>query len=124
MIKLKQQLTLFYKSRSIFNSYMIKSKHILLYLIILRLITFIFNKNIVQFKDWNIYNINYISFIFNGVLLYITYVKFNIMVRVISFIKSIKYFYNQIKLNRIKNLKMIILLFIKYIFNDNLSIIY
>jgi hypothetical protein len=46
MIKLKQQLTLFYRSRSIFNSYMIKSKHILLYLIILMLATFIFNKNI------------------------------------------------------------------------------
>jgi hypothetical protein len=121
MIKLKQQLTLFYRSRSIFNSYMIKSKHILLYLIILMLITFIFNKNIVQFKDLNIYNINYISFIFNGVLLYITYVKFNILVRVISFIKSIKYFYNQIKLNRIKNIKSIAIYY--YLLNTFLMVI-
>lgn len=124
MIKLKQQLTLFYRSRSIFNSYMIKSKHILLYLIILMLATFIFNKNIAIFKDLNIYNVYHISAIFNLVLIYITYVKFNILVRGVSFIKSIKYFYNQIKLNRIKNIKTIILLFIKYIFNDNLSTIY
>src|ERR1700679_3418921 len=97
MIKLKQQITLFYNSRSIFNSFMIKNKYILIYLIFLMLITVIFNKNIIQFKDLNIYNINYISFIFNVVLLYITYVKFNIMVRCLSFINSIKYFYNQIK---------------------------
>jgi hypothetical protein len=115
MIKLKQQITLFYNSRSIFNSFMIKNKYILIYLIFLMLITVIFNKNIIQFKDLNIYNINYISFIFNVVLLYITYVKFNIMVRCLSFINSIKYFYNQIKINKIKNIKSII--FYYYIFN-------
>lgn len=121
MIKLKQQLTLLYFSRSIFNSYMIKSKHILLYLIILMLATFIFNKNIVIFKDLNIYNIYHISAIFNIVLIYITYIKFNILVRGVSFIKSIKYFYNQIKLNRIKNLKMIILYY--YLLNTFLMVI-
>jgi hypothetical protein len=121
MIKLKQQLTLFYYSRSIFNSYMIKSKYIFLYLINLMLITFIFNKNIIQFKDLNFYNVYHISAIFNVVLIYITYVKFNILVRGVSFIKSIKYFYNQIKLNRIKNLKMIILYY--YLLNTFLMII-
>lgn len=79
------------------------------------LITVIFNKNINQFKDLKFYNIIYISFIFNGVLLYITYVKFNIMVRCLSFIKRINFFYNQIKLNKIKFIKSII--FYYYIFN-------
>jgi len=121
MIQLKQQLINFYNSRNIFNSFMIKIKYILIYLLVLMLFTVIFNKNILQFKDLNIYNINYISFIFIGVLIYITYVKFNIMVRCLSFLKSINYFYNQIKLNRIKNIKSIILYY--YIINIFLMIV-
>ena len=91
------------------------TKYIIIYLMFLILITVIFNKNINQFKDLKFYNIIYISFIFNGVLLYITYVKFNIMVRCLSFIKRINFFYNQIKLNKIKFIKSII--FYYYIFN-------
>lgn len=121
MILLKQQLIYFYKSRLIFNTYIIKNNYILILLLILILITFLFNKNIIYFKDLNIYNINYISFIFNCVLLYITYVKFNIMVRCLTFLKSIKYFYNLIKLNRIKNINSIILYY--YLFNTFLMLI-
>jgi hypothetical protein len=115
MTQFNQQLLNFYKSRTIFNSFMIKNKYILIYLIILMLITLIFNRNIDSFKDLNIYNSHYISIMFNFVLVYITYIKFNILVRCLSFLKSIIYFYNQIILSRIKNIKSIALYY--YIFN-------
>jgi hypothetical protein len=113
--QLKQQLLNFYKSRSIFNGYMVKNKYMILSFFILILITFIFNKNIKYFKDLDIYEFNILTVILSLVIFYLIYIKFNIMVRIISLFKSIPYFYKNIKLNKIKDIKIIALYY--YIFN-------
>src|ERR1700679_1829216 len=103
--QLKQQLLNFYKSRSIFNSYIIKNKFMLITFFLLILITFIFNKNINYFKDLDIYEINTLTIILSFVTFYLIYIKFNIMVRMISLVKSIPYFFKNIKLKKITDIK-------------------
>ena len=113
--QLKQQLLNFYKSRSILNSYIIKNKFMLITLVLLILITFIFNKNLNYFKDLDIYEINTLTIILFFVTFYIIYIKFNIMVRMIYLVKSIPYFVKNIKLNKITDIKIICLYY--YLFN-------
>jgi hypothetical protein len=113
--QLKQQLLNFYKSRSIFNSYIIKNKFMLITFFLLILITFIFNKNINYFKDLDIYEINTLTIILSFVTFYLIYIKFNIMVRMISLVKSIPYFFKNIKLKKITDIKIICLYY--YLFN-------
>nr|YP_009739415.1 hypothetical protein [Tricholoma flavovirens]QIC20259.1 hypothetical protein [Tricholoma flavovirens] len=112
---LSKQLNHFYKSRSIFNGYIIKNKYLILSLLILTLITFIFNKNIYYFKGLNFYEVNSFTIILYIVLFYSIYIKFSIMIRIISLFRSINYFYYNIRFNIIKNIKTIALYY--YIFN-------
>jgi len=115
MKQLKKQLTFFYKSRLIFNTIIINNKYILILLLILMLITFIFNKNINSFKGLNIYEVNSLTIILYFVLFYLIYIKLNIMMRIISLFRSIKYFYYNIRLKIVKDIKIIALYY--YIFN-------
>lgn len=118
---LKQQLYIFYKSRTIFSGFIIKNKYVILYLVFLTLITFIFNKNVNSFKGLNFYEINHLTIILYFVILYSIYIKFSIILRIFSLIKSFKFFYVNLSLNLIKDIKIIALYY--YIFNSFFIII-
>jgi uncharacterized membrane protein YhaH (DUF805 family) len=107
MAKLKQHLLKFLKSRTIFNGYIFKNRFLLLSLFFLIVITFIFNNSIQYFKDINIHDYNLLNMLLIFVMIYLTFIKFNILVRVVSIFKSIIFFYKSNKLNKIKDLKII-----------------
>lgn len=112
---LSKQLHHIYKSRSIFSGYIIKNKYLILSLIILTLITFIFNKKFESFQGLNFYKVSSLTIILYVVLFYSIYLKFSIMIRIISLFRSIKYFYYNIRFKKIKNIKSIAIYY--YIFN-------
>src|ERR1700733_500420 len=104
---LKEQLFIFYKSRAIFSGFIFKNKYVILFLLLLALISFLFNKNLYYFKDLNFYHLNSLIIIIYVVIVYLIYIKFTLMVRLFSLYKSIEFFYTQIKLKRIKDIKFI-----------------
>lgn len=118
---LKQQLINFHKSRSILNGLIFNNKYILLSLLFLILITFIFNLNIKYFKEIDIYNNNISTCLLAFVILYLTFIKFNMMIRIFNLFKSVKFIYNSVKQNKIKDIKIIASYY--YIFNIFLIII-
>jgi hypothetical protein len=107
-----KQLINFYKSTTIFKFLLFKNKYIIVSLILLGFITFLFNKYLNYFKDLTII-IKSITFFL--ISLYLIYIKFNILLRIIFLIKGIKFFSKEIKLNLIEEIKTICLYF--YIFN-------
>ena len=111
----KQQLKLFYKSRTLLSGFLIKNKFLILILLIFTLISLIFHKNIVYFKDINIYDNYSVLIIISVVLIYFTYIKFNLMIRIIYLVKSIPFFYKMIKQKKITDIKVIALYY--YFFN-------
>jgi hypothetical protein len=108
----KKQLMTFYKSATIFKFLLVKNKYFFISLIALGFLTFLFNKNLNYFNELNI-NVIYIIIFF--ISIYLIYVKFNILIRIVSLIKGIKFFYKEIKLNSIEDIKYICIYF--YIFN-------
>lgn len=78
------------------------------------LITFLFNKNVGLFLNLNLYEFNLLTIILYIVIVYYTYIKFSILVRVLSLFNSIKFFYLNIK-NKQKNIKSIAIYY--YFFN-------
>jgi hypothetical protein len=121
MNQLKQQLINFHKSRSILNGIIFKQKYIIISLLFLILITFIFNINIKYFKEIDIYDSNIWSILFSFVILYLTFIKFNVMIRIFNLFKSVKFIYNSIKQDKFKDIKIIASYY--YIFNIFLIII-
>jgi len=111
----KQQLKLFYKSRTLLSGFLIKNKYLILILLIFTLISLIFHKNIVYFKDINIYDNYSVLILISVVLIYFTYIKFNLVIRIIYLVKSIPFFYKMIKQKKIKDIKVIALYY--YFFN-------
>jgi hypothetical protein len=111
----KQQLKLFYKSRTLLSGFLLKNIYLILILLIFTLISLIFHKNIVYFKDINIYDNYSVLIIISVVLIYFTYIKFNLMIRIIYLVKSIPFFYKQIKQKKITDIKVIALYY--YFFN-------
>jgi len=109
---INKQLLTFYKSRTVFKILFLNNKYITLSLIILALITFLFNKNLNSFNDLTI-SIKSITFFL--ITFYLIYIKFNILLRILSLIKGISFFYSEIKLNIIEDIKTICFYF--YIFN-------
>jgi hypothetical protein len=121
MIQLKQQLINFLKSRSIFNGLIFNNKYLLLSLIFLILMTFIFNLNIKYLKEIELGDSIILSFLVYFVLLYLTFIKFNVMIRIFNLLKSVRFIYTSIKLNEIKDIKIIASYY--YIFNIFIIII-
>ena len=109
------QLKLFYKSRSLLSGFLITNKYLILILLLFTLISLIFHKYIVYFKDINIYENYSVLILIYLVLIYFTYIKFNLMIRTIYLVKSISFFYNSIKQKKIKDIKGIA--FYYYFFN-------
>src|ERR1700733_14547364 len=89
---LKEQLFIFYKSRAIFSGFIFKNKYVILFLLLLALISFLFNKNLYYFKDLNFYHLNSLIIIIYVVIVYLIYIKFTLMVRLFSLYKDIKFF--------------------------------
>lgn len=118
---INKHLLIIYKSTNVFKILLFKNKYFFYSVIILGLITFLFNKNLNYFNHFTIdhlVNINLFSIksiIFFLVTFYLIYIKFNILIRIISLIKGISFFYKEIKLNLIKDIKIIFLYF--YLFN-------
>jgi hypothetical protein len=109
---INKQLINFYKSRTVFKFLLFNNKYIVCTLIILALVTYLFNKYLNYFYDLNIL-IKSITFFL--ISFYLIYIKFNILLRIFSLIKGISFFYSEIKINLIEDIKTICLYF--YIFN-------
>jgi hypothetical protein len=90
-------------------------------LVLLCIITFLFNKNLNYFNDLtvgglinaNLFSIKYLIYLL--IIPYLSYINFTILLRIVSLIKGIKFFYKEIKLNSIEDIKYICIYF--YIFN-------
>jgi hypothetical protein len=121
MNQLKQQLINFQKSRSILNGIIFKQKYILISLFFFILMTFIFNLNIKYFKEVVIDDSIILSILVYFVLLYLTFINFNVMIRIFNLLKSVTFIYTSIKLNDIKDIKIIASYY--YIFNIFIIII-
>jgi hypothetical protein len=119
MITLKRQLQYFYTSRTIFGGLIIKNKYLLLSLLVLIFINFVFNHNTIYFQDINLYQLTFLTSIFYCVLLYLVYLKCNLVVRVIALLKSIPFFYSNF--GKGNNIGIISIYY--YIFNIILIII-
>jgi hypothetical protein len=87
-----------YRALSLINTFSIKNKYLLFSCLIMALITFIFNKNIssfiVYFKDFNVYtsNINFKLIFIYVIITYLSYIKFNFIIKILSIFKSIPFF--------------------------------
>nr|YP_009739452.1 hypothetical protein [Tricholoma saponaceum]QIC20296.1 hypothetical protein [Tricholoma saponaceum] len=107
----------FYSTRTIFNGFVTKNKYFLLLLV---LINFLFNHNISIFQNVNPYQLTFLTSIFYCVMLYLIYLKFNLVVRVIAPLKNIPFFYNQ---NQFRHYNMRVIAFYYYSFNIFILII-
>ena len=130
LLNINKQLINFYKSSTLFKFLLFKNKYMILSLIVLGLITFLFNKNLNYFNDFtsnltnsNLFSIKSITLFL--ISFYLIYIKFYIFFRIISLIKGIKFFYKEIKLNLIEDIKIICLyFFILNLFLISISILF
>jgi len=125
---INKHLLIIYKSTSL-NILLFKNKYMILSLLLLALITFLFNKNLDYFTDLTIENLfdptNIKSITFFLVTFYLCYIKFNILIRTIAQIKGISFFYKEIKLKLNKEIKFICLYFhILNLFFISISILF
>lgn len=108
---INKQLKIFYKSTTIFkylSEGLLKNKYFFPSIVVLALITFLFNKNLDSFNNLNV---NVQSIVFSLISLYLIYIKFNLLTRIISLVKGVTFFYKEIKLNLIQDIKIITLYF-------------
>ena len=121
LLYLNKHLKNIYKATTLFRNLLVPNKYLLISFILLGIISFYFNKNLDYFNDLtieNISNINSInikSVILLCIAIYLCYIKLNLLIRGISLIKSIPFFYREIKINLIKNIIQICIYY--YIFN-------
>lgn len=111
---IKFLLNYYYKSQNLFNLIIFKNKYIIISLLFMALITFLFNKNLDYFKDLNLNLLSIKSFLIYIIIFYLSYIKFNLIIKFLSVLKSIPFFYKEIN-KKTNNIETILLFY--YIIN-------
>jgi len=129
---IKKHLLIIYKSNRLNILLFKSSKYLILSVILLALITFLFNKNLDYFYNFTIapspfplyggegdiffqmhFSLKILTFFF--ITIYLCYIKFNLLTRMFALIKGIPFFYSEKKKNYIEDIKIICIYF--YILN-------
>nr|YP_009504994.1 hypothetical protein [Lyophyllum shimeji]AWW14113.1 hypothetical protein [Lyophyllum shimeji] len=112
-MKISQILKLYYQALSLVNIFTFKNKYFIALYILLAFISFIFNNNIEGatnfFKDLDLNNYSFSNFklyIILLIMLYLSTCKFNLIIKILSILRSIPFFYKEQQVYR-KDLKFI-----------------